>query len=409
MKKLLVLSGDSYHVPFIKKAKEMGCYVITCDFFEHNPGHQFAHEYHNVSYMDKEAVLELAKSLQIDGIICFAADEAATTVAYVAEKLGLPSHPYKSVEIINRKDLFRDFLAKNKFNVPKAKSYTSFEEANAELYLFNMPVIVKPVDSSGSRGVSKIDSAEVLEEKVQHALSYSKVKRFLVEEYIEKQGYQVGGDGFSVDGSLVFRCFSNNHLSDTNLNPFIPLGGSWPSILAQPLQEKIHDEIQRLLNILHMKTGAYNFDIRVDENENVYFIEMGARNGGNLIPCITKYATGVDLIEYSIKAAIGEDCSDLKMVHPKGYWSCYTINSKTSGILKRIEMRTELKEKNVIECEILVSPGDEVGAFTGSDKKIGSMVLSYATKEEMLGKMDHMEEWMTVIVEEAMVGSSEKL
>lgn len=409
MKKLLVLSGDSYHVPFIKKAKEMGCYVITCDFFEHNPGHQFAHEYHNVSYMDKEAVLELAKSLQIDGIICFAADEAATTVAYVAEKLGLPSHPYKSVEIINRKDLFRDFLAKNKFNVPKAKSYTSFEEANAELHLFNMPVIVKPVDSSGSRGVSKIDSAEVLEEKVQYALSNSKVKRFLVEEYIEKHGYQVGGDGFSVDGSLVFRCFSNNHLSDTNLNPFIPLGGSWPSILPQPLQEKIHDEIQRLLNILHMKTGAYNFDIRVDENENVYFIEMGARNGGNLIPCITKYATGVDLIEYSIKAAIGEDCSDLKMVHPKGYWSCYTINSKTSGILKRIEMKTELKEKNVIECEILVSPGDEVGAFTGSDKKIGSMVLSYATKEEMLGKMDHMEEWMTVIVEEAMVGSSEKL
>lgn len=409
MKKLLVLSGDSYHVPFIKKAKEMGCYVITCDFFEHNPGHQFAHEYHNVSYMDKEAVLELAKSLQIDGIICFAADEATTTVAYVAEKLGLPSHPYKSVEIINRKDLFRDFLAKNKFNVPKAKSYTSFEEANAELHLFNMPVIVKPVDSSGSRGVSKIDSAEVLEEKVQYALSNSKVKRFLVEEYIEKHGYQVGGDGFSVDGSLVFRCFSNNHLSDTNLNPFIPLGGSWPSILPQPLQEKIHDEIQRLLNILHMKTGAYNFDIRVDENENVYFIEMGARNGGNLIPCITKYATGVDLIEYSIKAAIGEDCSDLKMVHPKGYWSCYTINSKTSGILKRIEMKTELKEKNVIECEILVSPGDEVGAFTGSDKKIGSMVLSYATKEEMLGKMDHMEEWMTVIVEEAMVGSSEKL
>lgn len=409
MKKLLVLSGDSYHVPFIKKAKEMGCYVITCDFFEHNPGHQFAHEYHNVSYMDKEAVLELAKSLQIDGIICFAADEAATTVAYVAEKLGLPSHPYKSVEIINRKDLFRDFLAKNKFNVPKAKSYTSVEEANAELHLFNMPVIVKPVDSSGSRGVSKIDSAEVLEEKVQYALSNSKVKRFLVEEYIEKHGYQVGGDGFSVDGSLVFRCFSNNHLSDTNLNPFIPLGGSWPSILPQPLQEKIHDEIQRLLNILHMKTGAYNFDIRVDENENVYFIEMGARNGGNLIPCITKYATGVDLIEYSIKAAIGEDCSDLKMVHPKGYWSCYTINSKTSGILKRIEMKTELKEKNVIECEILVSPGDEVGAFTGSDKKIGSMVLSYATKEEMLGKMDHMEEWMTVIVEEAMVGSSEKL
>lgn len=408
MKKLLVLSGDSYHIPFIKKAKEMGCYIITCDFFEHNPGHQFADEYHNVSYMDREGVLALAQSLQIDGIICFAADEAATTVSYVAEQLGLPSHPYYSVEIINRKDLFRAFLEKNNFHVPKAKSYPSYEEAKEELHHFTMPVIVKPVDSSGSRGVAKITSAEQLEEKVKQALSYSKVKRFLIEEYIEKHGYQVGGDGFSVDGRLVFRCFSNNHLSDANVNPFIPLGGSWPSILTHSLQQKIHDEIQRLLDILQMKTGAYNFDIRVDKNENVYFIEMGARNGGNLIPHIIKYATGIDLIEYSIKAAIGEDCSDLEMVHPKGYWSCYTINSKKSGKLKRIEMKEELKEMNVRECELLVEPGGEVSAFTGSDKKIGSIILSYSTKEEMLEKMDHMEEWMTVIVEEEQVVNREE-
>lgn len=100
----------------------MGCYVITCDFFENNPGHQFADEYHNVSYMDQEGVLQLAAALEIDGIICFAADEAATTVAYVAEKLGLPTHPYKSIEIINRKDLFRAFLKNTISMFPKQKA-----------------------------------------------------------------------------------------------------------------------------------------------------------------------------------------------------------------------------------------------------------------------------------------------
>ncbi|KGR86512.1 ATP-grasp domain-containing protein [Lysinibacillus odysseyi] len=405
MKKLLVLSGDSYHVPFIKKAKEMGCYVITCDFFEHNPGHQFADEYHNVSYMDKEAVLALAKTLEIDGIICFAADEAATTVAYVAERMGLPSHPYQSIEIINRKDLFRAFLKKHHFQVPKAKSYTSIEKAQAEFHLFKMPVMIKPVDSSGSRGISKIDSVEFLPQKIEYALQHSKVKRFLIEEYIEKQGYQVGGDGFSVDGELVFRYFSNNHLSNTPLNPFVPLGGSWPSILPAHLQNKIHDEIQRLLNLLQMRTGAYNFDIRIDQEENVYFIEMGARNGGNLIPRITNYATGFDLIEYSIKAAIGEDCRDVSMAQSQGYWSCYTINSQKSGIFKGLEMNEEFMKRNVVEYELFVKPGDKIQAFTGSDKKLGSMVLTYSSIDEMLEKMDNMENWIKVIVEESLVNN----
>lgn len=405
MKKLLVLSGDSYHVPFIKKAKEMGCYVITCDFFENNPGHQFADEYHNVSYMDQEGVLELAAALEIDGIICFAADEAATTVAYVAEKLGLPTHPYKSIEIINRKDLFRAFLKKHNFHVPQAKSYTSLEKAQAEFHHFKTPVMVKPVDSSGSRGISKIDSIELLPEKVEYALRYSKVKRFLIEEYIEKQGYQVGGDGFSVNGRLVFRCFSNNHLSHTSINPFIPLGGSWPSILPERLQTKIHNEIQRLLDLLQLKTGAYNFDIRIDQDENVYFIEMGARNGGNLIPRITQYATGVDLIEYSIKAAIGEDCCKLKMIQPKGCWSCYTINSHKSGIFRGLEINEEFMKENVIEYELFVRPGDNIEVFTGSDKKLGSMVLTYASIDEMLQKMDDMEKWIKVVVEQSLVNN----
>ena len=113
VKKILMLGGAMQQIPAIKEAKEKGLYVITCDYLPDNPGHKYADEYYNVSTTDKDAVLELAKACNIDGIVAYASDPAAPTAAYVAEKLGLPGNPCESVEILTQKDLFRDFLQKN--------------------------------------------------------------------------------------------------------------------------------------------------------------------------------------------------------------------------------------------------------------------------------------------------------
>ena len=110
MKKLLMLGGSMQQIPAIKAAKEMGHYVITCDYLPENPGHKFADEYYNVSTTDKEAVLKLAKELKIDGIVAYASDPAAPTAAYVSENLGIPGNPYESVAMLTEKDKFRDFL-----------------------------------------------------------------------------------------------------------------------------------------------------------------------------------------------------------------------------------------------------------------------------------------------------------
>ena len=153
MKKILMLGGAMQQIPAIQKAKELGFYTITCDYLPENPGHKLADEYHNVSTTDKEAVLALAQALQIDGIVAYASDPAAPTAAYVSEKMGLPGNPYDSVEILTHKDLFRDFLKNNGFFTPQAGGYSSLEEAAADIDRFNFPVMVKPVDSSGSKGV----------------------------------------------------------------------------------------------------------------------------------------------------------------------------------------------------------------------------------------------------------------
>lgn len=406
MKKLLMLGGASFQVPAIKKAREMGYYVIVCDYINESPGFNYAHEFYTVSTTDKEGILSLAKSLKIDGIVCYAAESGAQTVAYVAEKLNLPSHPYKSVEILTNKDLFRKFQKENNFNVPKAKGFTSLEEAKAYFHHFNLPVMIKPVDSSGSKGVSKIESFDQLEERVEMALSFSNSKRFIIEEYIENFGPHIGGDGFSVNGKLVFRCFSNEYFSTDCINPFVPVITTWPYSKSKHIQKKIHDEIQRVIDLLNMKTGSYNFDIRIDKNEDVYIIEITPRNGGDWNPEAIRYATDIDLMEYTIKAALGEDCSDLKMVEPTGYWATYVLKSDKSGIFKSLEIQEEFLEKNVVDYELLVKSNNTISALSGSHEKLGLMLLTFKTKQTMLGKLDNINNLIKIEMNKLLISFS---
>ncbi len=399
MKKVLMLGGSYFQVPAIRKAVEMGYYVITCDYLPTNPGHKYAHEYHNVSTTDKGAVLELAQKLKVDGVVCYASDPAAPTAAYVCEKMGLPTSPCASVEILSNKDKFRAFLTENGFAVPKARGYQNIGDAIKDADLFKYPVMVKPVDSSGSKGVSKVADPNGLKVAIENALGYSRAKRFIIEEYVDKYGYQIAGDGFSVDGKLAFRCFANEHFDSRGINPYVPIGESWPYIMPKYVHDKVHAEIQRLLSLLGMKTQAFNFDIRIDADTNVYLMEVGPRNGGNLIPQVTKYATGVDMVEYTIKAAMGEDCSDLKMVEPKGYWSSYIIHSEKAGVLKAIEYSEEFRKNNLVEETLWYDIGESVSAFTGSNGTLGTLILKYASQEEMLEKMDHMEKYVNVSVD----------
>jgi len=398
MKKILLLGGANTQIPSILTAKKMGYYTITCDYLPDNPGHKFADEYHNVSTTDKEAVLALARELQIDGILAYATDVAAATAAYVSEAMGFPTSPYKSVDILTNKDKFRAFLEENGFCTPRARGYSSVEEAKKDLENFKFPVMVKPVDSAGSKGVARMDDASQLEELVENALQYSRCKRFIIEEYVEKYRYQIAGDGFSVDGKLVFRCFANEHFSNKAASPYVPIGESFPYDMPKEVHEKVHAEIQRLLTLLDMKTQAYNFDIRIDKDYNVYLMEVGPRNGGNMIAQVIEKATGIPFVEYMLKAAMGEDCSDLKMVEPEGFWSCYILHTLKEGNFKRIQYTDEIK-KNIVEEHIHVKEGEKLIPFTGSNGTVGVLILRYDSMEEMLHKMDNMYDYITVEVE----------
>lgn len=395
-KRILFLGGSKFQIPPIKYAKEQGHYVVSCDFLPDNPGHLYADEYHNVSTTDREEILALAEKLSVDGIVAYASDPAAPTQAYVANKMGLPSNPYDSVEILSRKDYFRTFLEENGFLVPKSKSFESLDQAIAWFDELEKPVIVKPVDSSGSKGISKVYTEEELVSAFTYALEFSRAKVVAIEEFFVRDGYQVAGDGFVVDGKLVFRCWANEHF-DKNCNPFVPIGESFPSVMTEYTLEQAQSESQRLIDLLNMKHGALNFDFHYNANGNFSFLELGPRNGGNLIPEVIKYAAGVDLVKYTVDSALGLDCSDLTMQEVDGFYSSYMLHAIEDGTVEEVWYSDEIKN-NIIEETLFIKPGDEVKKFDGSNHTLGTMIMKFSSQDEMLEKMDNMEKYLNIIL-----------
>jgi biotin carboxylase len=391
-----MLGGSHFQISAIQYAKDQGHYVITCDYLPNNPGHKFADEYFNISTTDKEAVLKLASKLKIDGIVCYASDPAAPTQAYVAEKLGLPGNPFASVNLLCHKDEYRALLLKHGFCVPKSKGFSHVSDAIDSCDEFMFPVVIKPVDSSGSRGVSILKSKDDMKMAFNKALSFSRAGRVIIEEFVEKEGFQIAGDGFIRNSELVFRCFANEHY-DLCCNPGLPMvvADSYPYVGSREIQDKIHQEIQRLINILNLKMGALNFDIRLDKNNNVYLMEVGPRNGGGLLPEVTHMITGIDTIKSTVDAALGIDCEYVKMRQPVGYYSTYIIHSHKDGILQNMEFSPEIDDK-IIFKDIWVKPGEKIMRYDGSDKILGMLILTFESQNQMIDSIENMDTYLQV-------------
>ena len=180
MKKILLLGGSSQQVIAIETAERLGLYTILCDYLPDNPGQFHADKFYQESTTDKEKILQIAQEEKIDYIIAYASDPAAPTAAYVAEKMGLPTNPYKAVETLCNKDIFREFLKSHGFNTPRAVGFKSKEDAIADIGNFTLPIIIKPVDSSGSKGATVLRDLSGLDAALDFAFSFSRGHRIIV-------------------------------------------------------------------------------------------------------------------------------------------------------------------------------------------------------------------------------------
>lgn len=399
-KKLMLLGGLRYLLPVIDAAHKLGYYVITCDYLPDNIAHKYSDEYHNISIVDKEAVLSLARKLEIDGIMSFAVDPGVVTVAYVQEQMNLPSlGPYESVCVLQNKDKFRNFLAQNGFNVPAAKGFSSVEEALSEIYWYPWPVIVKPTDAAGSKGVTRVDRVEELETALEYAFEHSISKRVIVEEFIEKIGCSSDTDSFSVNGELKFISFSAQRFDENAANPYTPSTFSWPSTFTAEQESELASEIQRLLTLLGMRTSIYNIETRIGTNGKPYIMEVSPRGGGNRLAEMLRFATGVDLITNSVRAAVGEKVVDVEQKPYDGHWAEVILHADKDGKFTEIKIDDEFHKAHIVEIDLWVNRGDKVSAFRGANDAIGTLVLRFDSEDELLQAITCQQTWLTVEVE----------
>lgn len=398
MKRLLLLGGSRYILPVIEAAHNLGYYVITCDYLPDNIAHKYSDEYCNVSIIDKDAVLEVAKALKIDGVMSFACDPGVVTAAYVAEKLGLPhSGSYESVSILQNKGRFRKFLAENGFKVPNAKGYTSVEEALKDVEYYNWPVIVKPTDSAGSKGVTRVDDPAKLKESIEYAISFSHSNEFIIEDFLEKKGHSSDTDSFSVNGELKFVSFSAQRFDENCENPYTPSAYSWPATISPEHQKELTGEIQRLLTLLDMKTSIYNIEVRECTNGNAYIMECSPRGGGNRLAEMLRYATGVDLVTNAVRAAVGEPVVDVEQKPYNGCWAEVILHSEKPGVFDSLWIADELAD-NIIERDLWIEENTEVGGFSGANEAIGTLVLRFDTQERLQEVLENQEKYIKVLL-----------
>ena len=397
MKKILLLGGSRFLLPVIREAKALGCHTITCDYLPDNIAHRYSDEYHNVSITDMEATLRLAKELRVDGVMSFACDPGVVTAAYVAEQLGLPNvGPYESVCILQDKGRFRAFLREHGFQVPASQSFDSIDEALCRAEQFCYPMIVKPVDSAGSKGVSRVDRPGELEAAIRNALQFTRCGRFILEEFIEKAGFSSDTDCFSVNGELRFVSFNNQYFDRKANNPYAPDGYTWPSSIPAAQQQELRQELQRLLRLLNMGTTVYNVEVRLGTDGKAYLMEVSPRGGGNRLSEMLEYMTGTRLVHNAVRAAIGLPVEEMRDPVYSGHWSIVILHAERDGVFDRLSI-DEGAKASVVEEDLWVRPGDPVEAFSGASKAVGTLVLNWPTEEERDRRMADVSAWVKVL------------
>ncbi|MDO5759808.1 MAG: ATP-grasp domain-containing protein [Bacteroidota bacterium] len=397
MEKILLLGGSFQQVVAIKKAKELGYYTVLCDYLKDNPGQYVADKYYNASTTDVEAVYKIAKEEKVSGILAYASDPAALPAAIVAQMLGLPSNPSSAVEVLGIKHKFRDFLQDNGFACPKHYAFSPNEDLQIikeKIKDFDLPIIVKPTDSSGSKGVTKLENTQDLRRAINYAEGYSRNKVLIIEEFIQRGFPEViGGDIFVWQGRIML--FGEmSCLRGEEGKGLVPIGEKKPSGLTEKQTENVHRELQRLVSSLGIGFGEMNIEIILDKQDNVHFLELGPRAGGNMIPIQLSDAFGVDLVKANVLAAMGKE-PEIRIEKKEGCFMTYVLHSYKDGIFNKVEY-SESIEKNIYRKVIYKQQGERVEAFDGAGKALGIVFLHFETYEQMINASKNMEKLIKI-------------
>lgn len=394
-----MLGGSAQQVIAIKTAKQLGYYTVLCDYLPDNPGQYEADKFYAVSTTDVDAVYRIAREEKVNGILAYASDPAALPAAMVAEKLGLPTNPSESVAVLGVKHKFRQFLAEHGFACPKVYTFhpdDDMEEIKVAVKDFSFPVVVKPTDSSGSKGVSILKDTRDLDKAIGEASGYSRNKTLIIEEFIES-GFPavIGGDIFVWNGKIILYG-EMSCLRDDDGKGLIPIGEKKPSGLNDNQVQRAHHELQRLISMLDIRFGEMNIELLLDRNDNVHFLEVGPRAGGNMIPLQLSDAFGTDLVKANVLVAMGEN-PQIEGIPREGCFVTYVLHSHKDGIFAGVDFSSEIAPY-IYRKVIYKREGEPVEIFDGAGKAIGIIFLYFHNERQVEDFCERKDELVKVIL-----------
>lgn len=374
MKKTLMIIGAGFgQLPAIKIANEMNLETIVVDKNPDAIGMKIADHAYAVDVIDIKEVIKVARKHNIDGVITMQTDLPVPTVGAVVDALNLKGSGFEVAERCSNKIKTRVAFKNAGIPQPNFEVVNCLEEAKVAAKKIGFPCIIKSADSSGSRGVTKINNESDIDRALYVAFQNTRLDKVLLEEYIS--GVEIGAQGFSVDGKCNLVLLHNDTLSTP---PYmIPIGHSFPIAGFSPNElKRIELDVMKAVDIIGIKDGPSNIDLIIDSRNNkVKIIEIGARIGATCLPELVSYYSGIDWVEQAIKSSLDLPIDlNYKKKQPV---TAFILQAHKDGILSSYEIPNEiLNHPNIKELEVTAKIDNKVNKLRKGTDRIGKIILT---------------------------------
>ena len=374
MKKIMIMGAGIYQVPLIRRAKEMGIYTIAVSIPGNYPGFAIADEVCHINTVDYESVLKVAREKQIDGIVTAGTDVAVITIGRVCDAMGLKGLSFEAAKIASDKRLMKECYEKNGVRTARFRMISFDEDPAESLSDLTYPLIFKAVDSSGSRGITRVNGPEGIAAAIDNVRGVTRKDYYIVEEFIV--GSEFGAQAFVYNGELRFVLPHGDYVftGDTG----VPVGHFAPFALTDEQKKDVFDQTEKAIRAMKLDNCAINADFIMRDGKT-YVLEIGGRSGATCLAELVSIYYGFDYYEKIILAALGED-PDFPQEKAVPNASMLLMSDR-DGVIRSIANHNP-KDNRIYEVQFDYTVGDAVKKFHVGPHRIGHVITRGETLDE---------------------------
>lgn len=392
MKKLMIMGAGIYQVPLIKKAKEMGIYTIVVSIPGNYPGFALADKVCYENTVDYDKVLEVARREQIDGIVTAGTDVAVITIGKVCDELGLTGLGFEAAKIASNKIRMKKKYEEYGVRTARFREVSFDEDLYEKTKELNFPLIFKAVDTSGSRGIIRVNAREEFEAARAVVKANTRTDFFIIEEFIE--GREFGAQAFVYHGEVKFILPHGDYVFQGDTG--VPIGHFAPYELDDAIIADAKGQLEKAIEAMGLDNCAINADF-ILKDDKTYVLELGGRSGATCLAELVSIYYGYDYYEKLILAALGEDV-EFPQEHAVPNASML-LRSDRDGVIRSIENRNE-PDEDIYEIQFDYQVGDEVKKFHVGPHRIGHVVTKGETLQAAVDKLNEALGKIKITVEE---------